>query len=121
MNLDNQWNADDTLLRRLDRLRYYRQEYIVLLTRRVLRADPHVSLCHVVFTDSYTVKLILSVPALSSYPGYPGYPLTQSRKSFPLIAVKLSSIKRSPINIARYGYEINVPHFPEKKTSSLVI
>ena len=118
MNLDNQWNADDTLLRRLDRLRYYRQEYIVLLTRRVLRADPHVSLCHVVFTDSYTVKLILSVPALSSYPGYP---LTQSRKSFPLIAVKLSSIKRSPINIARYGYEINVPHFPEKKTSSLVI
>ena len=54
---------------------------------------------------------MLSVPTLSSYPGYP---LTQSRKSSPLIAVKLSSIKRSTVNIAWYGYQINVPHLPEK-------
>ena len=74
--------------------------------------------CVTLSSQTSTQSNLLSVPALSSYPGYP---LTQSRKSSPLIAVKLSSIKRSPVNIAWYGYEINVPHLPEKINSSRVI
>ena len=99
---------------RLDRLRYYRQEHIVLLK---LGYSVLIFMLVCVTLSSQT-STILSVPALSSYPGYP-LSFLKSRKSFPLIDVKLSSIKRSPVNIALYGYEINVLHLPEKNQQFL--